>query len=54
MPQISKWMPGDSAAEQKGLELSRKLAPYQVILGLIGLASALLWLLYWLGIMSVA
>jgi hypothetical protein len=53
MPQISKWIPGENAAEQKGMELSKKLAPYQVIIGLIGLASALLWLLYWIGIMSV-
>src|SRR4029079_7581450 len=42
MPQIAKWLPGEGAAEQKGMELSRKLAPYQVILGLIGLAAALL------------
>src|SRR6185295_9833691 len=42
MPQIAKWMPGEGAAEQKGMELSKKLAPYQVIIGLIGLASALL------------
>jgi hypothetical protein len=53
MPQISKWIPGENAAEQKGMELSKKLAPYQVIIGLVGLASALLWLLYWLGILSM-
>ena len=48
MPQISKWMPSESPAEQKGMELSKKLAPYQVILGLVGLAAALLMLFYWL------
>jgi len=46
MPQIAKMIPGDSPAEQKALELSQKVAPYQVLLGLVGLASALAYLLY--------
>lgn len=46
MPQIAKWIPGDSPAEQKALELSQKIAPFQVLLGLIGLASAVVYLLY--------
>jgi hypothetical protein len=46
MPQIAKWIPGESSAEQKALELSQKVAPYQVALGLIGLASALVYLLF--------
>ncbi len=46
MPQIAKWIPGDSPAEQKALELSQKIAPFQVLLGLVGLVSALLYLLY--------
>ena len=46
MPQIAKWIPGEGGAEQKGLELSKKLGPYQVVIGLVGLASAALWLLY--------
>lgn len=46
MPQIAKWMPGNNNAEQKGMELSAKLAPYQVILGLIGLGAGFLVLLY--------
>ena len=46
MPQIAKWMPGNNNAEQKGMELSRKLAPFQVILGLIGIGSSLIFLLY--------
>src|ERR1041385_4098645 len=37
MPQIAKWMPGEGAAEQKGLALSQKLAPYQTLIGIIGL-----------------
>ena len=46
MPQIAKWMPGEGAAEQKGMELSKKLAPYQVTIGIIGLVAALMMLLY--------
>jgi hypothetical protein len=52
MPQIAKWMPGNNNAEQKGMELSKKLAPYQVILGLVGIGSALIFLLYQLRILS--
>lgn len=46
MPQIAKWIPGDSPAEQKALELTKKIAPYQVILGLIAIISSLVYLLY--------
>jgi hypothetical protein len=52
MSQIAKWLPGHAAAEQKGMELSNKLAPFQVIIGLIGLGAALLWILYRLGMMD--
>jgi hypothetical protein len=48
MPQIAKWIPGESAAETKATELSKKLAPFQLILGaavgfggIIGLLMAL-------------
>jgi hypothetical protein len=51
MPQIAKWLPGEGATEQKGMELSKKLAPYQVIIGIIGLVSALLMVLYRFGIL---
>jgi hypothetical protein len=51
MPQIAKWIPGESAAEQKGRELTQKLAPYQVIIGFVGIGSAVLWLLYRFGIL---
>jgi len=50
MPQIVKWIPGESSAEQKALELAQKVAPYQVILGLVGIASAMLFLLYRYGV----
>lgn len=46
MPQIAKWMPGQGAVEKKGMKLSKQLAPFQVIIGLIGLGAALLALLY--------
>jgi hypothetical protein len=46
MPQIAKMIPGDSSAEQKALDLAQKVAPFQVLLGLIGIAASLLFLLY--------
>lgn len=46
MAQIAKWMPSQGAAEQKGMELTQKLAPYQVIIGLVGLGAALISILY--------
>lgn len=52
MPQIAKWLPGQAAAEQKGMELSNKLAPFQVIIGLVGLGAALLLILYRFGMMD--
>jgi hypothetical protein len=45
MPQIAKWIPGESSAEQKALELAKKLVPYQTLIGLVGIASGLLALL---------
>jgi hypothetical protein len=53
MPQIAKWMPGQGGAEQKGIALTKKLAPFQVIIGLVGIVSALLWLLYRFGILKI-
>jgi len=53
MPQIAKWMPNAGAAEQKGRELSTKLAPFQVIIGLVGLGAALLALLFRLHVLTV-
>jgi multisubunit Na+/H+ antiporter MnhC subunit len=52
MPQIAKWIPGESAAETKAAELSKKLAPYQLILGAIVLGAGVLALLLQLGIMK--
>lgn len=52
MPQIAKWIPGESSAEQKAVELSKKAAPYQVILGIISSIASLIVLLYMLGILK--
>jgi hypothetical protein len=52
MPQIAKWIPGESSAEQKALALSRKVAPIQMIIGMIALAAGALALLFELGILK--
>jgi hypothetical protein len=46
MAQIATWMPGQGAVEKRGMKLARQIAPFQVIIGLIGLGAALLALLY--------
>lgn len=46
MPQIAKWIPGESPAEQKAVELSKKVAPYQVVLGIATVLASLVVLLY--------
>ncbi len=53
MPQIAKWIPGEGAAEQKGMELSKKLAPFQVLFGLIGIGATLIYFLYRFGILKL-
>jgi hypothetical protein len=51
MPQIAKWIPGESSAEQKAVELSKKVVPYQVMFGVILTIASLIVLLYRLGIL---
>jgi hypothetical protein len=46
MARIATWMPGQGAVEKRGMKLARQIAPFQVIIGLIGLGAALLALLY--------
>lgn len=46
MPQIVKWIPGESNAEQKAMELSQKIAPFQVILGLLAIVGSVVVLLF--------
>ncbi len=52
MPQIAKWIPGESAAETKAMELSKKLAPFQLILGAVVGAGGIVGLLLALGILK--
>ena len=54
MPQIAKWIPGDSSAEQKALELSRKVAPFQVLLGIVSLVASLVTMLYMFKILKIS
>lgn len=44
--QIIKWIPGDSAPEEKAAELQKKLMPFEVIFGLVAIASGVLGLLF--------
>lgn len=52
MPQIAKWIPGESNAETKAMELSKKLAPFQLILGAVVLFAGVFSLLYQLRILK--
>ncbi len=42
IPQIASWIPGESGAEKKGVELSQKLVKYEVPLGVIAVVSGIL------------
>lgn len=44
--QIAKWIPGDSAPEEKAEALQRKLMPFEVIFGLVAIGSGILGLLF--------
>lgn len=52
MPQIAKWIPGESSAEAKAVELSKKIAPIQMIVGVVALVAGFLFLLMELGILK--
>lgn len=52
MVQIAKWMPGHPQAEQRGQELIQKILPFQLLLGLGGLLSAFVYLLYRFNLMN--
>jgi hypothetical protein len=52
MPLIAQWIPGDSPAEHKANEMSKKLAPFQTILGIAAIGLALLLLLFQLRILK--
>lgn len=46
MPLVAKWIPGDSPAEQKAMEMQQKIVPFQGALGLAGIVFAVLWIYY--------
>jgi len=46
MPQISKWTANNANAQQKSAALMQKIAPFQILLGLIGIGASLIFLLY--------
>lgn len=52
MPQIAKWIPGDSPAEQKAVDMQRKLGAYSTIVGFLGIVFGVLLLLYRLEILK--
>ena len=46
MPLIAKWIPGDSPAEVKAMEMQKKVAGFSTIIGIVGLIFGLLMLYY--------
>lgn len=42
MPLVAKWIPGESPAEQKAMEMQKKILPFQSLLGVIAIVAALL------------
>jgi hypothetical protein len=52
MPQIAKWIPGDSTAEQKAQQFAKKVAPFQVILGIVGIGATLIFFMYLWGVIK--
>lgn len=53
MPQIAKWIPGDSAPEVKAAELSKKLVAFEIPIGIMGIVSGVLMLLFRLEILKL-
>jgi hypothetical protein len=52
--QIAQFIPGRTLSENKGVELAEKVAPYQVLLGLVGIAASLLYFLYRFKILTLS
>ncbi len=46
MPLIAKWIPGETPAEQKAMEMQKKIAGFSTIVGALGLVFGLLMLYY--------
>lgn len=45
---IAKWLPGESGAEKKGLEIQRQLLGFSMPIGVVGLLSGVIVLYYFL------
>jgi hypothetical protein len=52
MPLIAKWIPGDTPAEQKALEMQKKVAGFSVLLGIVGFCAAVALILMELGVIT--
>jgi hypothetical protein len=46
-PLIAKWIPGESAAEQRAADVQKKIVPYQTLLGFVGMGVAVVLLYYY-------
>lgn len=46
MPVIAQWIPGETPAEQKAMEMQKKIIPYQAMLGFVGIAAAVILIYY--------
>ena len=46
MPLIAKWIPGETPAEQKAIEMQKKLAAFSTIVGIVGLVFGVLMIYY--------
>lgn len=46
MPLIAKWIPGETPAEQKAMEMQKKIAGFSTVVGIAGLVFGLLLLYY--------
>lgn len=53
MPAVARLVP-DGQAQHKATQMAQQLAPYQVMLGLIGLAASLVYFLYRLHILTLS
>jgi hypothetical protein len=51
---IMNMMGNNQAARQKAMELAQKIAPFQVLLGLVGIAASLLYFLYRFKILTMS
>jgi hypothetical protein len=52
MPLIAKWIPGESSAEAKALQMQKKVAGMSVLFGIIGIAAALGLMLMYFGVIK--